>query len=342
MRALFRCDASAVVGSGHLSRCLTLARALRGEGFTVDVATRHPTEHALEWIAREGCGAIVLTTDEPAAIREAAEGAALVVIDGYTFGAAFQKALRRADRIVCVVDDLATSPLEADVVLNGNLYAGGLSYEVEQGTELLCGPEYALVREEFIDARKQRAGRSADLKQRLLVTMGGADPTHETEKVVTALRMENGIADLHVSIVVGGANPRAEAIRTAVASALPATQVEVLVDVRAMGSLMAECDVAVTAAGGTCLELACVGVAAAAVVVADNQLAVGEALSAGALMDVLGRSAEVDAARIGSAIVRLFRERERARAMEVAQRRRVDGRGKERVAARLTQLVRGR
>lgn len=342
MRALFRCDASAVVGSGHLSRCLTLARALQGEGFSVDVATRDPSDHTVDWIERERCRAVIISgsTDDAAATRSAAEGADLVVIDGYTFGPAFQAALGRADRVVCVVDDLAIGPVRADVVLNGNLYGASLAYEVEEGTELLCGPEYALVREEFVRAREERSRRAATPTRRLLVTMGGADPTGETEKVITALHTSQGLADLTVTIVVGGANPRAEAIRTAVARALLVQRAEVLVDVRAMGTLMAECDVAVTAAGGTCLELACVGVPAAVVVVADNQRCVAEALSARGLMDVVGQSAEVDPARIGEAIMRLFEDRDRSRAMETAQRACVDGRGSERVAARLARVVR--
>lgn len=333
MRAVLRCDASSVIGSGHLARCLTLARALRRVGFAVDVATREPSEHTRSWIMREGCGVLALGPhDDDVA---AAGDAALVVVDGYTFPPSLHSSLRRPGRVVCVLDDLATGPVLGDVVLNGNLYAHDLGYDVPPDTVLLCGPELALVRDEFLVARAARELRGERaIASRVLVTMGGADPTGETEKALAALELVETNAPLDVRVVVGASNPRLDAIRS-LAEAGTKHHVEVMVDVRAMGELMAWCDVALSAAGGTCLELACVGVASLVVVAAENQRGVGAALAAARLMDVV----EGDPAALACALAALLSDGDRRRAMETAQRRHVDGRGKERVASRLAELV---
>jgi UDP-2,4-diacetamido-2,4,6-trideoxy-beta-L-altropyranose hydrolase len=341
MKAVLRCDASPRIGSGHLSRCLTLARGLLAEGFVVEVATHAPSEHTRAWIAREGCSVVDAGAGSDVT---AAEGAALVVVDGYDFPPSFHEALRRDDRLVCVIDDLAAAPVRGDVVLNGNLYAEELVYDVPAGAVLLCGPRYALVREEFVAARAAREARAwSEEASRLLITMGGADPTRETEKALAALEHTLLTSPLDVKVVVGAANPRSEAIRH-LAAAQTKHRVEVLVDVRAMGALMEWCDVALSAAGGTCLELSCVGVAAAAVVVADNQRGVGGALRARGLMDVVGLDAgeAVDAAVLAGSVARLLADAPRRRAMELAQRACVDGAGRERAAARLAMLVRER
>src|SRR5689334_22459020 len=129
MNVVFRVDASSVIGSGHLSRCLTLARAFANAGDIVTFATRAPTEHTRKWVARAGHRIVEIEgASEVDASRAAVSGADLVVIDGYTFDAELHGALRAPKRVVCVVDDTATSPIGGDVVLNGNLFAEALDY----------------------------------------------------------------------------------------------------------------------------------------------------------------------------------------------------------------------
>lgn len=343
MKAVLRVDASAAIGNGHLARSLTLARGLLGHGFSVAVATQGPSAHARSWIEREGHVVIPLdvapgSPADVAATRAACEHAALVVVDGYVFDAGFHGALRGAKRVVAVIDDLAEARLGGDAVLNGNLYAEELAYDARPSTLMLVGPRYALVREEFVAARtaRQLAPREPGQRPRLLVTMGGADPTAETEKALAAL---GALAPMDVRVVVGGANPRAAEIREA-AGREGRHSVEVLVDVRDMGEQMVWCDVALTAAGSTCLELACVGVAAACVIVADNQRLVGDAFGKRGLMANLGRHEAVDAGAIAKAVAALLEDPARRRAMEAAQRAAVDGGGKDRAAASLAAACR--
>lgn len=334
MRAFFRVDASSTIGSGHLSRCLTLARSLVERGVTVEVATHAPSPQTLAWIAREGHRSIPINERANVAeARAAAKEAALVVVDGYAFDASYHAALRGPERIVCVIDDLSTAPIGGDVVLNGNLYACELEYEV---AETLVGPKYALVRDEFVSARALRLERVPHGgTPRLLITMGGADPARETEKALAAL---SRLPALDVQIVVGGSNPRAERIRELCAE-VKDHSLRVHVDMDRMGDLMEWCDVTLSASGSTCLELSCVGVAATVIEVADNQHLAASALSERGLMTVLGRSSSVGPDDIASGIAELLSDPSARHRAEAAQRAAIDGQGAHRAAARLVAAV---
>ena len=52
MRVLIRADASPTIGSGHIARCLTLARVLRQQGSHVAFACRRLPGHRLDALAR--------------------------------------------------------------------------------------------------------------------------------------------------------------------------------------------------------------------------------------------------------------------------------------------------
>lgn len=341
MRALARVDASAQIGLGHLSRTSTLLSALRERGVSLTVATHTPTDAARAWIARTGAALVEVaaapgTPADLAETRALASETALVIVDGYVFDASFHEGLRDARRAVVAIDDLGEAPTGADVVLNGNLYAAELTYTTPPGGRTLLGPRYALVRSEFLAARDAREARapSAEGPPRLLVTMGGADPTGETEKALDAIAQIEGA--LHARVILGGANPRAGALAArARAMGNGARRVEALVSANDMGDQMLWADVALTAAGSTCLELATVGVAGATVTVADNQRLVARAFDARGLLSSLGASQDVTPDAMRAAVVALIADPTERRRAEDAQRAAVDGRGAARAAEAL-------
>jgi UDP-2,4-diacetamido-2,4,6-trideoxy-beta-L-altropyranose hydrolase len=339
VRATIRVDATPAIGHGHMARCVTLARALREHGVTSAFAMRGPGGAATAWLAREGIPVLEIDGDELNASRRAAEGAALVIVDGYAFDASWHEALRAPSRCVCVVDDLATAPLGGDAVLNGNVFAPRLSYDLPPGAVRLIGSSYALVRDEFLEARERRltsAGQQAGRKAQVLVTMGGADPAEGTELVLEAIGQSE--EPMHLRVVVGGSNPRVEAIRAA-AARLSDHVVEVIVDSRDMAGEMLWCDVAVTAAGSTCLELACVGVPALTLVLGDNQAPVAAELARRGLMPTAGRVGELSAGEVRDALAALLGDPAK-RAVEAAQRELVDGNGARRAAEALVAAAR--
>lgn len=338
MRALARVDASPRIGFGHLARTSTLVEALRERGAEVTFASHAPSDAVRGWVADLGCALAPVeaepgSRDDLAATRAIAAGAALVVIDGYVFDATFHAALREPGRAVCVIDDLADAPVGGDVILNGNLYGDELTYDAPHASLSLLGPAYALVRPEFARARADRAKRPrrADQPARVLVTMGGADPTRETEKALDAL--DSLGASIDAKVVLGAANPRAPDLARRVSNLrAPGLRAEAIVGARNMGELMCWADVAVTAAGSTCLELATVGVPGLTITVADNQRGVAAAFASRGLLDHLGESATVTPTAIRNALVALLGDAPKRARMESALREAVDGSGAGRAA----------
>ncbi len=146
MRVLIRADASPTIGSGHIARCVTLARMLRGQGSHVAFACRRLPGHRLEALNAEGFETFALPEryrdEDPLQAIESmlpwqfdidALGLLLdgqapfdwIIVDHYGLDHHWQTAARRWAHRIAAVDDLATRRYSVDLLLNQNL--SGLS-----------------------------------------------------------------------------------------------------------------------------------------------------------------------------------------------------------------------
>jgi spore coat polysaccharide biosynthesis predicted glycosyltransferase SpsG len=259
-----------------------------------------------------------------AALAEAL-GAAWVVIDGYAFDDAYVAAVGAA-RPVLLIDDRPRGLAAPTLLLNQNLYARAADYPNLAQERLLLGGEYALLRREYAAPAPVRKPGPVE---RILVTLGGADPDNVTARVAAALGDLPGSSP-HVRVVIGAAHPAADAV----ARALRGAGFEALRDVRDMLALQDWADVAIGAAGTTSLELASRGLPAVQLVLMDNQVRVAAELERRGIAISCGEPDDHLEVRIRSAVEALASWPRRA-AMSEAGRRLVDGQGASRVAARL-------
>lgn len=319
-------------------RCLALAEAWRQNGGDTSFAAAelHPGVEAR--IEHEGFRVEHLPTSYPDsrdadAMCDAAArlGRGWMVVDGYAFDAAYHAALRRTAWPLMVIDDYAHLPYyDADVLLNQNLGAEHLTYSGPPAMRRLLGTQYVLMREEFA-GRPSIERPTASAANRLLVTMGGGDPHNVTARVVKALIA--GIGDrLAVTVVIGPSNPHADSLWR-MAAACPA--VELVEGVTAIRPIMESADLAVTAAGSTCWELAYLGIPMITVVTADNQRGIAGGLEdAGASIN-LGWHSGLAHGLIVETVAGLRSDVARRARMSATARRLVDGKGAARVTAAL-------
>jgi UDP-2,4-diacetamido-2,4,6-trideoxy-beta-L-altropyranose hydrolase len=338
---LVRVDADAARGSGHIMRCLALIQAWRDRGGPAWVLSRCANAALRDRIHAAGAELISLAADASVELDlqstltlSAELSPIFIVLDGYDFNLEFQQALRASGQRLLVIDDTVRLPLyDADILLNQNLGAAGLCYVANPGASFLLGPDYALLRREFAHWRS-RLHTVPETARKLLVTLGGSDPDNVTLKVIDAMRQLETVS-LQIRVVAGPTNPHITALTEAAVSF--SGSLELLTAVSDMPSLMAWADLAVTAGGSTCWELACMGVPALTLVLADNQRNVARELARAGVAVNLGWHAELSEERIATAVGGLVYSSFRRLRMSQQGRALVDGKGATRVASALLQ-----
>lgn len=337
-RLIFRVDAAPQLGAGHAMRCLALAQAWRAAGGAATFASAAMPPTLRERLAGEGAEVVALPTsatarDEARRVARLAHEreAAWIVVDGYGFDDAYEQVLHAAGLRVLALDDYGHARHGfATAVLNQNLAPAEGSYPSYAAPRQLLGREYVLLRREFRRPSPRRAAAERPAS-RILVTLGGSDPTNVTRTVVEALVAEPA-AEREVTVVVGAGYAQADALRRRVESR-PGWSL--LVDAADMASPMDRADVAVSAAGGTLWELAHRGVPTLSITTADNQRVVAEACRRAGMSIDLGAPDAGLADRLRTALAELRRDPARLRPMSDRGRRLIDGRGAERVVETL-------
>ncbi len=283
MKLLVRADASPRIGTGHVMRCLSLAQGLRPPDTAATFVAAEMTAALEPRLRVSGVGLTRLNVEAGSAadaeqtVKIAREiNTSWIVVDGYQFGADYQRQLKEAGFRVLFLDDYGHAKnYSADLVLNQNLHATADYYiQRDAGTRLLLGTRHTLLRREF-QKLKDWPRKIPARASRVLVTLGGADPDNVTSKIIKSLGTLPGI---EVVMVVGGSNPHLPLLRTLIAHS--PTPMELVVDAQNMPVLMQQADVAIAAGGTTSWELAFMGLPTLMLVLADNQREVAEGLSA--------------------------------------------------------------
>lgn len=288
---VIRADASSEIGTGHIMRCLALAEAWQECGGTVLFVLASSSPVLEKRLSSELMG-IQHIKHEPGSSMDANETvkiaqeflAGWVVVDGYHFGAEYQKIIKESGLCLLFIDDFGHADhYYADIVLNQNIYADLSLYKsFEPKTRFLLGTNYVLLRKEFL----KWVGFSRDIPdvaRKILITFGGADPHNNTLGVINTLKQAK-INDLVVIAVIGGNNPHYETLCKNVKD-FPNFSIRKNVD--NMPEIMAWADAAISAGGTTCWELAFMGLPTLVHAFAENQNLIVKFLVAQGMADEL-------------------------------------------------------
>lgn len=190
-----------------------------------------------------------------------------VVVDHYALDVRWESAIRASTKKIMVIDDLADREHCCDVLLDQNFYVDMLTRyngKVPEHCQLLLGPRYALLREEFRKFREQLKPRTGVIK-RILVSFGGVDAGNYTSLTLEALTVVS--AALPVDVIIGAQHPYREQIQHECAR----VGYTCYVQTARMAELMAEADLAIGAGGTAMWERCCLGLPSIVLCVADNQ-----------------------------------------------------------------------
>lgn len=298
MKVAIRVDASSQIGTGHFMRCMTLADSLKKRDAEVLFVSRHLPEHLRSLAQQRGHGCEILDgAVDPGDAGDLAHSRWLgtsqaadaqdtvkiltgtqwdwLIVDHYGLDIRWESRLRHAAKKIMVIDDIADRRHDCDMLLDQNYYADmDVRYtgKVPEHCQLLLGPKYALLRDEFRELRKQVKPRVGPVR-RILVFFGGIDADNYTSLAIEALAsMERH--NIHVDVVIGVQHPYIEGIKNACVT----YGFDCHVQTERMAELMASADLAIGAGGSTTWERCCLALPSIVFVLADNQKGIARSL----------------------------------------------------------------
>lgn len=256
-KIIIRTDASTKIGSGHVMRCLTVAHNLKKQGCRVLFWMEPLQGNLIEYVKNQGFKTI-----------QKAEHADLYIVDHYGIDGFWERRYRQFAKKIMVIDDLANRSHDCELLIDQNVVP---NYEIRYDGLLpkhcvkLLGPKYLIMREEFIEARQRLTVRDGQVN-RLLIFMGGSDPTNETLKVLEALNQTNRSFQ-QVDVVVGNSNIHKEEIE----QICKERKINYHCQINYMATLMQQADFSIGAGGLTTWERCYVGLPSSSTIVAENQ-----------------------------------------------------------------------
>lgn len=291
VNVVFRVDSSREIGMGHVSRCLSLARAMREKSaFIQFICVNHPGS-AIQYISQEGFQVHRLDVNASfkpveqydswvgdSEINDLAKTMSclkdikcdLLVVDHYGLGEEWESKIKGVASRVMVIDDFLSRKHKCDYLLNPN----GLDQKKKSNRLSMIGPKYALLRKEFNRHRHDAASRVENLTEvtSAFVCFGGVDPTDLTRKVVNDLLSMDVLSEIHV--VVSNAYRWTKEL-----SSISSSKLSVYVSPDHVSQIMLRCDIAIGASGGMSWERCSMGLPSFIINFAENQSDIAEYLS---------------------------------------------------------------
>ncbi|WP_337017388.1 UDP-2,4-diacetamido-2,4,6-trideoxy-beta-L-altropyranose hydrolase [Oceanobacillus massiliensis] len=348
MNICFRVDASTIIGTGHVMRCITLAEELKKNDHNVYFICRLHKGHLSELILRKGFQ--VFNLDEPTQNRDllvtkhapwlgvtleqdALETQKVVssnklqcdwmIVDHYAIDKSWEQSIKSYVPNIMVIDDIADREHDCSILLDQNYYQNAndrYSDLVPSTCRLLLGPQYALLRDEFI--KFHNSPKNIKVNKSALIFYGGSDPINETLKAINAIKGK----DILAHVVVGPSNPNKEIIKKNCATG----NILFHYNINYMAKLMHEVDFALCAGGSTTWERYCVGTPAIVTGVADNQIELCENAQHLGVDHYIGTHDSITQSKIENEL-ELFLEKRDIPLLNKRAKDIVDGHGKSRI-----------
>lgn len=287
-----RVDASTVIGTGHLFRCIAIAREARRQGIESVFVCRKHDQTAGRVLEKQSFSSVFLDAPEKPALsdcyqswagategQDAQESQKAItslpirwwIVDHYGLSQEWEGSIESAGMEVTAIDDLFNRRHDCTRLVDHNI---GTSRQEKcdlssARTKVMAGPRYALVRSEFGELRGT-SPRSFDIPARnVLLSLGGSDPNGVSLAIVQELAKRPQTLALDWTIVCGSANRNAEAIHEAV-KRVPAVR-QCVNHVDEMWTSLGSHDIAVGAGGVSALERCVLGVPTVLLALVPNQ-----------------------------------------------------------------------
>lgn len=272
-----RADANDIVATGHIMRCMTIAKQLRRAG--EEVLFFLADTYGISMLEENDLPYVILDTDWDKPQEEigvlakeiCSHGIRVVLFDSYRMTKEYFEVLDEALKGTvkfAYIDDLFEDVYPVDAVINYNAYHVQFPYEEEykntvRNTKLCLGPSYVPLREEF-----GRTNLSDGCEESVLLSCGGGDILQSLHGILESAVMDDRFFNTKFHVIVGRYHQKRELLER-----LAEVHDNIVLhhNVSNMAELMEQNCIAVSAAGTMLYELCAMERPTVFFITADNQ-----------------------------------------------------------------------
>jgi UDP-2,4-diacetamido-2,4,6-trideoxy-beta-L-altropyranose hydrolase len=247
-----------------------------------------------------------------------------IITDCYKINSNYIKELKSNGFNVLSIDDTAQIHYHSDIVINQNVGAEKLDFSSEKYTKLLLGPKYVMMRKELLKVNKKIVKK--DVKN-ILISIGGSDKDNFTLKILKLLEQINN--DARFLVITGPFNPFYNDLEKYIRES--DSKIKLIKSPKDMSKIYLESDIAISAGGSTCYELAYFGIPNIIVTIADNQIKIAQELDKQKVSIYIGKKEKLKEKLFKEKTHELINNYSLRKSMSNRGKKLVDGKGKERI-----------
>lgn len=190
-KVFFRVDASPLIGSGHIMRCITLGNEFIKNGKDVFILfEKNHTTLFKKFSSNKIIFKKINLIKKFNFYKEILDYNSLIIVDNYKINYSWEKRIKKLVYKLIVIDDLASKKHNCDILIDQNFKRKKNDYKnlVPKKCKILAGINYAIIRDEFLKIKKKRIK-----KDYILISLGNYDPNFATYKCLKeVLQKETG------------------------------------------------------------------------------------------------------------------------------------------------------
>ena len=314
MNFVFRVDGSLQIGAGHISRCLTLAKALKKRGANCKFICRDHKNSLVKKIKNENFPVVKLVNHKKIKSTQNIKNINLkyrgwigsswkkdanqtinalnkekidwLIVDHYGIDELWEKKLQPHVKNIMVIDDLANRNHFCNLLLDQNLVANfktRYNNLLPRHCTTLLGPRFALLQEDYKNLHSIASSRIGPTKH-ILVYFGSTIQNNLAKLTLSAFLKLNR-KDITLDIVISSKSSQKKKIKKFLKKN---KHVKIHTDLTSLAPLMLKADLAIGACGVTSWERCCLGLPSIVITMADHQKPIAKELHKQKLINWIG------------------------------------------------------
>lgn len=321
-RITFCCNASTIIGGGHVMRCISLAKAYLRAGYECVFICNKEAESMIPQLSdfevfTEGT---YIHTD-------------IVVIDNYDCEESYEKKWRKYAKLITVIDDLANRSHDCDVLIDMTFGRQASDYKdfVASDATLLVGHEFVILRPQFSEYRQKAFQKRQNTSkiENVLISFGMTNPDQVTERVLQSV-MDFKRWPLNISVVMGKDAQTIDDVK-ALTHVKSMHNISLNLNVSNMAEYIYRADMAIGASGTASWERCCLGLPSLQYIIADNQRLVAQNLEEAGVIINLGKLEDTFPEKLTSDFAQIIQNPEKLKEMAIKAYSICDSLGAERI-----------